>query len=401
MKKIIFLFLSVLLIVNFSIAKKIDYKKKAIEIVKSSIVVDTHEDTPTTIHKGVDISKRRKDGNIDFPRLIEGGLNSPVFAIWIPNSLDEKNPEVYAMKVIADTLRVIKNNNKISEIAYSSDDIIRITKEGKISITLSFENSSPMHNTEYVDMFYKIGIRMASLTHMSTNYLSDSSTDKPKWNGISPVGEKIIKRMNQLGMIIDVSHLSDNAVYHILKTSKAPIIASHSCVKSLADVKRNLSDDLIKKIAEKGGMIDVNFASFYLKSGMWKEFGKIRKKYKEQIDNLNKKYPDKGEVYEKEMKIIKDKMKEEMNEGKPDLGIVVKHIKYIKNLVGIDHVGLGTDFEGIGTANPIGLDDASKIPDLVEEMLRQGFSEKEIKKFLGLNFIKLYKKVEKIKSIKL
>ncbi len=401
-KRLNILFISFFIILSLSYSKELSLKEKAIKIIRNSIVVDTHEDTPTTIYKGVDISVRRDRGNIDFPRLIEGGVNSPVFAVWISNNMDEDNPEVYALKVITKTLKVIKENSKIAEIAYSVDDIRRITQKGKIAITLSFENSSPMHNPEYVDVFYKLGIRMASLTHMSTNYLSDSATDKEKWGGISPMGERIIKRMNELGMIIDVSHLSDKAVEDILRISKAPIIASHSCVRTLAqDVKRNLPDELIKKIAIRGGLIDVNFASFYLDGTMGKKYKEIKEKYKEKIKELERKYPTKGKEYEKAIRTIKNNQKTEYEKVKPDLKIVVKHIKYIRDLVGIEHVGLGTDFEGIGNSSPIGLEDITKIPDLVEEMLKQGFTEEEIKKFLGMNFIRFYKQVEKTRTVKL
>ncbi len=378
-----------------------DLKKKAIKIIRESIVADTHEDTPTTIYRGKSITIRRSEGQIDFPRMLEGGLNAPVFAIWIPNKLDEKNPEVYALKVMAATLKEIYKNEKVSEIAYSSDDIKRIVESGKIAITFSLENSSVFHSPEYVDIFYKLGIRMASLTHMSTNYLSDSSTDKEKWGGISPLGEEIIRRMNKVGMIIDVSHLSDKAVEDILEISSAPIIASHSCARALAEHPRNLTDKLIKAIAEKGGLVDVNFASFYLDGTLRDKYKKISKKYKKMKEELDKKYQNGGKEYEEKIKELKEMQKKEYYSIKPDLSIVVKHIKYIKNLVGIDHVGIGSDFEGIGNSAPRGLEDITKLPDLVVEMLKAGFSESDIKKILGLNFLRLYKEVEKKKTINL
>ncbi len=378
-----------------------DLKKKAIKIIRESIVADTHEDTPTIVYRGKSITIRRNEGQIDFPRMLEGGLNAPVFAIWIPNKLDEKSPEVYALKVMAATLREIYKNENIGEIAYSSNGIKKIVESGKIAITFSLENSSVFHSPEYVDIFYKLGIRMASLTHMSTNYLSDSSTDKEKWAGISPLGKEIIRRMNKVGMIIDVSHLSDKAVEDILEISSAPIIASHSCVRVLAEHPRNLTDRLIKAIAEKGGLVDVNFASFYLDGTLKDKYQKISKKYKEIKKDLDKKYPNKGKEYEEKMRELKEMQKKEYSSIKPDLSIVIKHIKYIKNLVGIDHVGIGSDFEGIGNSAPQGLEDITKLPDLVVEMLRAGFSEIEIKKILGLNFLRLYKEVERKKTVNL
>jgi len=402
-KKIIaFIFLIALLAFPLLSSKKTtDLKSKAIELIRSSIVADTHEDTPTTIYEGKSITIRREDGQIDFPRMLEGGLNSPVFAIWIPNKLDNKNPEVYALKVMAATLREIYKNEKLVEIAYSSDDIQRIVKSGKIAITFSLENSSVFHSVEYVDIFYKLGIRMASLTHMSSNYLSDSSTGKEKWSGLSPLGKEIIRRMNKVGMIVDVSHLSDKAVEDILSISTAPIIASHSCARALAEHPRNLSDKLIMTIAAKGGLIDVNFASFYLDGNLLKRYKEISKKYKKLKAQIEKKYPNKGEKYKKEIEELKRAQKKEYYSVKPDLKIVVRHIKYIKELVGIDHVGIGSDFEGIGNSAPKGLEDVTHLPDLVVEMIKAGFTDSEIKKVLGLNFIRLYKEVEKRKTINL
>jgi len=381
-----------------------DIEDKALSILKKSIVVDTHEDTPTRIYHGADISTLSNKGHIDFPRLAKGGLNSPVFAIWIPNRLDNKQPEVYALKVLASTLRIMNKNKKIAEVAYSSDDIKDITKNGKISVTLSLENSSVFHSEEYVDIFYKLGIRMASFTHMKTNYLSDSSTDKSKWGGISPLGEKLVKRMNELGMIIDVSHLSDKAAGNIIKLSKAPIIASHSCVRNLCNVSRNLPDRLIKAIAENGGYIGINFASFFLDENLRKKREKIMDEYRQKLSNLKEIYPEKGNEYKAKLNKAKQNLREKyavLNKVKPDLKIIVDHIKYIKELVGIDYVGLGSDFDGIGDSAPIGMEDATCIPDLVIEMLKAGFTESEIKKFLGLNFLRVYKDVEQVKSVNL
>ncbi len=405
MKKRVFLILGIVLI--FLTTSPLisenskNLKEKAIKIIRSSIVADTHEDTPTTIYRGKSITIRRSEGQIDFPRMLEGGLNAPVFAIWISNKLDEKNPEVYALKVMSATLREIYKNENIAEIAYSSNDIKRIVEKGKIAITFSLENSSVFHSSEYVDIFYKLGIRMASLTHMSTNYLSDSSTDKEKWSGISPLGEEIIRRMNKVGMIVDVSHLSDKAVEDILRISTAPIIASHSCARALAEHPRNLTDKLIKAIAERGGLIDVNFASFYLDGSLREKYKKIKKKYDGLIEEVKKRYKNNGEKLEREINVLKEKRKEEYSAAKPDLSIVVKHIMYIRDLVGIDHVGIGSDFEGIGNSAPRGLEDVSKLPDLVVEMIKAGFTDEEIKKVLGLNFLRLYKEVEKKKTINL
>lgn len=373
-------------------------KEKALRIVKNSVVADTHQDTPTIIYEGIDILEDSEKRQVDFPKMIRGGINSPVFAIWISNSKDNKDPEIYALKVLSKTMGVIGKSSKFCDLSLSCDDITDITGKGKIAITFSLENSSVFHSVEYVDIFYRLGIRMASLTHWSSNFLCDSSTGKEKWGGLSPLGEKIIKRMNEVGMIVDISHLSDKSVEDILKISSAPIIASHSCVRKLGDHKRNLNDELIKKIAEKGGLIDINFASFYLDTDAKNEMSKIWKEYGVLYSNLKKKYPDEGIEYKKEKEIL-DKNRKKRGSGlRVGLSRVVDHIKYIRDLVGIDFVGIGTDFEGIGDTAPIGLEDASKMPNLVVEMLKEGFNEAEIKKVLGQNFLRLYKKVESAKT---
>ncbi len=332
----------------------IDYRKKAEEILKHSILVDAHEDTPTTIYRGVDITKKRKRGQVDLPSLFSGHINAPVFAIWTSNRLDKMNPEFYTFSVISAVYKFVKKNKRYVEIAKSVKDIRRITKEGKLAIILSLENSSAMKDESFVDIFYLLGIRFASLTHMKTNFLSDSSTDKPVWDGISPMGRKITIRMSKVGIIPDISHLSDSAAEDVIEVSKIPVVATHSCVKNLSDVKRNLNDRLIRLVAKKGGVIGINFFKYFLNS----------------------------------------------KEKKASAKTVVAHIKYIKRLVGVEHVGIGTDFEGIGDKGaPEGLERADKMVNLVVELLKEGFSEKEIKLILGENFLSVMKKAEETREI--
>lgn len=378
--------------------------EKSLRIAKESIIADTHEDVPTKIFEGTDIGVTSEKSQIDIQKMKSGGLNAPVFAIWISNKKDNDNPEVYAMKVFASTLDAIKKYQASLQIAYSAKDIRDITSKGKIAVTLSLENSPVFHSPSYVDLFYGMGVRMASLTHWNTNFLSDSATDKPKWKGISPLGEKIIKRMNDLGMMIDVSHLADESVKDILSVSKAPIIASHSCAKSLSGHPRNLNDDLIKEIASKGGLIDINFATFYLKADLFKKMGTLRKEFNQKRKKIDEKFKGKSKddpAYLKELKKIREDMQSKFNKfKKPKLDAIVKHILYIKNLVGINHVGIGSDFEGIGDNTPIGMEDASKFPALIEVMLKAGLTEKEVKKVLGENFLNFYEKVEIKKDLK-
>ncbi len=343
-------------LVNFSafLCFSIDYYKKAKEILKNSILVDAHEDTPTTLYRGVDITKKRKKGQVDLPSLFSGNINAPVFAIWTSNRLDRMNPEFYTFSVISAVYKFVKKNKRYVEIAKSVDDIRRITKKGKIAIILSLENSSAVKDESFVDIFYLLGIRFASLTHMKTNFLADSSTDRPVWDGISPMGRKITVRMSKVGIIPDISHLSDSAAEDVIEVSKIPVVATHSCVRNLSDVKRNLNDRLIRLVAKKGGVIGINFFKYFLNS----------------------------------------------KEKRASTKTVVAHIKYIRRLVGVEHVGIGTDFEGIGDKGaPKGLERADKMVNLVVELLKEGFSEEEIKLILGENFLRVMEKAEDMREI--
>ncbi len=346
--------LFLIIFLSFSLLFAVNFRKKAEKILKTAIIIDAHEDTPATIHRGIDITKPRKKGQIDLPAMFKGHLNAPVFAVWTPNRLDNVNPEFYTFNVISDVYRFVNRNRKYVEIVKKGKDIERIIRSGKIAIILSLENSSAMKDESFVDIFYLLGIKFASLTHMKTNFLSDSSTDKPLWDGISPRGKKIIERMSKVGITPDISHLSDKAAEDIIGISNIPVVATHSCVRSLSDVKRNLNDRLIRLLARKGGVIGINFFRYFL--------------------NIKEKRAS-----------VKD---------------VVRHIKYIKRLVGVEHVGIGTDFEGIGDKGaPEGIERASKMVNLVEELLKEGFTEKEIKMILGENFLRVLKIAEEKREI--
>lgn len=369
--------------------------KKAKKIHFSSIVIDGHCDVPMILSSGIDISKKRNEGEFDLERMEEGGLDVAIFAIFTPNSEDEKEPLKKAFKTLSSIYDFLEKNEGKIILLRNSSDVLKLKKEKKKGIIISMENGSPIEEIYLLKIFYTLGVRVIGLTHMENNKICDSSTAKEeKWGGLSPYGKEIVKKMNEFGIIIDVSHSSDKTVLDILELSKAPIIASHSCARKLNPIQRNLPDDLIKKIAEKGGVIMINFYAGFL-DGEWEkksniaheEFAKVREKLKE-------KYRDDKESYYKEIFELWKKY----SPPPPKIDKLIEHIEHIIKVAGIDHVGIGSDFEGAGTFLE-GLSNVSELPNLTYELLKKGYSKNDIKKILGLNFLRVWKKNEEIRKI--
>lgn len=353
--------------------------QKAEEIVRTSIIIDAHEDTPTTMLRE-DVSVLRNKDHFDLSRAFMGGLTAPCFAIFTNHKYDNNHPAEFALRELSKVYEFAFQHRDKVLIAYSYKDILRAKREGKLAIIITMENSSPIKDPSQLLLWKRLGLRMAILTHMKTNKYADSSTDKEKWGGLSPEGKEMVKRMNELGILVDVSHLSDKAAAQAIELATLPPVASHSDARALNNVPRNLSDELIKAIAQKDGVIGVNFFPYFLSKkvkepweAFWKKARELRKQYGEKAN----------EMIEKERKKLPN----------ADISEVVKHIKYISNLVGVEHVGLGSDFEGISMA-PKGLEDVTKFKNLVYELLKEGFTEKQIKMILGENFLRVFKKAD-------
>jgi len=353
--------------------------QKAEEIVKNSIIIDAHEDVPTTMLKE-NVSVKRTKGHFDLPRAFLGGLTAPCFAIYTNHRYDNNHPAEQGLHALEKVYEFAYQNKDRVLIAYSYKDILRAKQQGKMAIIITMENSTPIENPSQLLIWKRLGLRMAILTHMKTNKYSDSSTDIEKWGGLSPEGKEMVKRMNELGILVDVSHLSDKAAAQAIELTTLPPVASHSCVRALNNVARNLPDDLIKAIAAKDGVIGINFFPVFLSEKVSKEWEKLMSRYNE----LREKYG------ENAREIIRQEMK---NLPKATVKDVVRHIKYISNLVGVEHVGLGSDFEGI-SFTPEGLEDVTMFKNLVYELLKEGFTEEQIKKILGENFLRVFKKAD-------
>ncbi|MBR5857018.1 MAG: dipeptidase [Bacteroidales bacterium] len=362
------------------------------ELHEQAFVLDSHSDTPLAIIRNQDVSKRRKLGHIDFDRLKEGGVDGVFFAAYTSNSLAPDEATRRALQLIARTHKVCDENPKKVGLATTVREARELKAQGRTAIFIGLENGSPIQkDLTLLYLFYKMGVRYMTLTHAGNNEICDSCAPKVKrWNGVSPFGIEVIKEMNRLGMIIDVSHLSDESFYDCLKYSKAPIVATHSCCRALCNHPRNMTDQMIKDLAAAGGVIQINFYSSFIDPNYSKVAGDLCDAYDEALIDyqLHPRCKRRKAAYEK--------AREELFAvPRPSYKLLVDHIEHVIKLVGVRHVGLGSDFDGIESA-PDGLEDASKFGVITEELKARGYSDDDIKLILGENFLRVFNEVENL-----
>ncbi len=370
-----------------------ELKAKADKLAQQFIIVDTHIDIPYRLKMHwEDISQRTPDGDFDYVRAKQGGLKAPFMSIYVPSEYEARG----GSKALADTLidmveKFAKDWPKKFALARSIADVTSQAKQGKISLCMGMENGSPIeHNLDNVKYFYNRGIRYITLAHGQRNHISDSSYDSTRvWKGLSFFGRQVVREMNRVGIMIDVSHLSDDAFYEIINITKAPVIASHSCCRSFTPgFERNMSDDMIKLLAQNDGVIMIAFGSSFISSEYQHREDEGRKEIMAYLRSKNLKFrdPEAREYisqYRKDHPIIY-----------ADVSDVVNHIDHVVKLVGVDHVGFGSDFEGVGDSLPTGLKDVSQYPNIIYELLKRGYSDKDIQKICGGNLLRVWSRVQ-------
>lgn len=374
--------------------------KKVREIHDKILTVDTHCDTPMAIlDDNFDIGKRNNppQSRVDFPRMTEGGLDAIFFAAFTGQR--ERTPEntesAYKManQMIDATYEVCQKYNSMAEVAINSKDALRLEKQGKRAIYIGMENGFPLGtDIRRVKEFYDRGVRYITLCHSSNNDICDSSTDRkgPEHNGLSIFGKEVVQDMNNLGMMIDVSHISDKTFYDVIKLSKVPVIASHSSVRSIAHHNRNMTDDMIKALAKNGGVIQICLLDVYIKDP---DTTSLRYQKEKELNHIYEiRYESMTDDEKKKLREEWRSMRENYPGVLPTVADCVDHIDYVKNLVGIDYVGIGSDFDGGGGVD--GCADVSEFPNITAEMLKRGYTEEEIRKVWGGNFFRVFKQVE-------
>ncbi len=368
--------------------------EKAEQLCKNYILVDTHIDLPDWLYdEWFDVTQLSK-GEIDYPRSIKGGLDIAFMSIYTSPSLEGTGKsKVKADSMISLVYKMVNDYPDKFYLIKSTSEIKNNLNKNKILLTMGMENGSPIENNlKNLSEFYDKGVRYITLAHYKWNHICDSANDTiRKWNGLSPFGEEVVKEMNRLGMMVDISHVSDSTFFDVIKLSKAPLIASHSCCRFFTPgYERNMSDEMIKALAKNGGVIQIAFTSFFLRDDIYKQYTIGEETIKDylKLNNINS---DTDSAWQYETNYWKEN---------PLPVVTVKdvadHIDHIKNLVGIDYVGLGSDFNGTGGLLPVDLNDVSKYPNLVYELLIRGYSDEEIEKILGGNLLRVWKQVEEV-----
>lgn len=375
-------------------------EKKAQRIHEKCLTVDTHCDTPMLMIKP-DFSVRDEHqapkSRVDLPRMKKGGLDAMFFAVFTGQKprTGENYQKTYALanQMLDSIHSMLKVDSDLATLALKADDLARIEKTGKRAIYIGMENGFPLaKDITRVEEFYKRGVRYITLCHSYHNDICDSSSDsKPaEHNGVSEFGKQVITEMNRLGMMVDVSHASDKSFFDVIELSKAPVIASHSSVKAIANHNRNMTDEMIKKLAKKGGVIQICLLDEYIKNPdtttvKFQRMKIIHKKYRDEMNNMTE--------VQKEALFKEWDEAEAMNpELLPTVKNLVDHIDHVKNLVGVDFVGIGSDFDGGGGL--LDCADVSQFPNITMELLRRGYTESEIKKIWGGNLLRVFREVE-------
>lgn len=402
MFKIISLFLLVGGLVIVNTVNGEEPEKRLKEIHDKALTVDTHCDTPMALlRENFDIGKRNAppQNRVDFPGMKEGGLDAIFFAAFTSQRerTQENTEAAYkaANKMIDATYDACKKYSEMAEVATSSEDAARIEATGKRAIYIGMENGFPLGtDIKRVKEFYNRGVRYITLCHSSNNDICDSSTDRegPEHNGLSKFGKKVVKEMNKLGMMIDVSHISDKSFFDVIKYSKTPVIASHSSVRSIAHHNRNMTDEMIRALAKNDGVIQICLLDVYIKDPdtttiRYQKEKEVRQIYNTTFDSMTDEEKDEFRNRRRE---IREKYPREI----VTVADYVDHIDYVKNLVGIDFVGIGSDFDGGGGLADCA--DVSQFPNITKEMLKRGYTEEEILKVWGGNFFRVFKENEKL-----
>jgi membrane dipeptidase len=373
-----------------------DISARAKKLHFSSIVVDTHDDTTQRFLDGkFDITGRHLDGSIDLPRMREGGLDAIFFSIWIPSKITGTEAVNRAIEQIEAVRAQVSFHPKELALATTAAEVRTAEKEGKIAALMGVEGGHMINSDlDVLRKFASLGVRYMTLTHSGNDEWADSSTDKPAHNGLADFGKDVIREMNRLGVIVDISHVSDKTFYDALSISKASMIASHSSCRAICDAPRNMTDQMMKDLAAKGGVVQINYHVGFLSQ----EFRNAEKANPEINKAIGEEVQKRCGDNEACQLLEGDRLtREYIEQGKlprVDWTKIIEHIEHAVKVAGVDHVGLGSDFDGANM--PYGMEDATKLPRITDALLRKGYSEGDVKKILGENTLRVMAEVERV-----
>jgi membrane dipeptidase len=371
--------------------------EEALRIHREALVIDGHNDLPWQFRENKDLSFRKIDLrqsqkalglHTDIPRLIQGGVGAQFWSAYVPAETGKKGTAVRMTLEQIDVIkRMVAAYPDTFEMAYTADDIVRIRKKGKIASLIGVEGGHSIDNSLGVlRMLYALGVRYMTLTHSETLDWADSATDKARHHGLTAFGEQVVREMNRLGMLVDISHVSAETMRHALRVSRAPVIASHSSAYALADHPRNVPDDVLAMLKKNDGVVMVNFYSGFIVP----EAARLRRDMFQISREFQKKYPD-----EREFRAALEQWRKEHPIPTGSVHTVVDHIEHIIEVAGVDHVGLGSDFDGINSV-PKQLEDVSCYPYITQELLNRGHKKDDILKILGGNLLRVLRRADEV-----
>ena len=368
-------------------------KKQAYDLAHKFIITDGHIDVPWRLNDGYeDLSIRTETGDFDYIRAKEGGLDAPFMSIYVPSSYQETGGAKEKADSLIDLVHRIANDHPDKfEVAFSVADVNRIFGDGKIALPMGMENGAPiLDDLNNVQYFYDRGIRYITLTHAKDNLICDSSYDTTgTWNGLSPFGREVVKEMNRVGIMVDISHVTDEVINQVMDMTDVPVIASHSsCRYFTPGWERNMGDAEIKRLKDNGGVIQINYGSSFVTQVSQDK----RNANSEKIEAYAK---ENGLEENDETFIAYAKKVNEENPMYADITEVVDHIDRVVKLAGIDHVGIGSDYDGVGDSLPYGLKDVASYPNLIFHLLKRGYSEEDIEKICYKNIWRVWSAVER------
>ncbi|MGM9743542.1 MAG: dipeptidase [Candidatus Cryptobacteroides sp.] len=356
-------------------------------------ILDSHCDTPSQIIRLRNLAVDNPFAHVDFPKMIRGHIDASFFALYTPGTMEPDSATRYALQMLAAVKDSVEESSDIAALARTPEEALLNKRKGLISIFIGMENGLPVQNDlSLLREFHRMGVSYMTLTHNTDNQICDSAAVGRRWHGISPFGRQVIAEMNRLGMIIDLAHASDEAFFDCIRCSKAPVVSTHSCCRALAGHRRNMSDEMLKALSANGGVIQINFYPLFLSD----DFAKVLDEsgldgLADSVEAEFIKDPADPEKYRNWIEILQKLERLE----RPSYKRVVDHIDHAVSVAGIDHVGIGSDFDGINVT-PSGLEDISKTGIIFEEMRRRGYSENEISMVAGGNFLRVMKEIQEL-----
>ncbi|MCI0490727.1 MAG: dipeptidase [Blastocatellia bacterium] len=372
----------------FSLAQSGDrVQERARKLHFSSIVLDTHIDTTPKLQTDWKFTEEHTEGHIDLPRMKKGGLNALFFSIYMSGTVTGPKAVNDSIERIAAVHKLVEDMPGEIALCTTAGEVRRARKEGKIAALLGMEGGHMINNSLAVlRMYAALGVRYLTLTHSVNTDWADSSGDEPKHNGLTDFGKEVVRELNRLGVMVDISHVADKTFWDALEVSRAPVIASHSSCRAISGHARNMTDDMIKALAAKGGVIQINYLDQFIDNDLYEYMKKAQPVMRE----LRRQYPGR----ENAGKVREELARQFGPPPKASWEKIIEHIDHVVKLVGVDHVGLGSDFDG--ASMPEGMEDVTHLPKITEALLRKGYKEADIKKILGENTLRLLSEVERV-----